>query len=130
MKDHQASCAKVPCGSCPYRRDAPSGIWHKREYDKLPDYDAPTWLQPRAVFMCHQKDGMLCAGWVACHGRELLALRLARNIDPSVYHYKTTVPVFGSGAEARDHGIREIRKPGAKAKTMISGLLRKRELRE
>jgi hypothetical protein len=63
---------------------------------------------------------------VACHGIELLALRLARNLDPSVYTYKTKVAVFGSGAEAREHGIRDITKPGKKAKKMIAGLVRKR----
>jgi hypothetical protein len=118
----------VPCGSCPYRRDVPSGVWERSEYDKLPGYDGPTWAQSPAVFMCHQKDGCLCGGWLACHGpQELLALRLPRDIDRSVYEYETDVPVFASGAAARAHGIREVRSPNAKAAKMIGGLLRKRK---
>jgi Family of unknown function (DUF6283) len=122
---------RVPCGSCPYRRDVPSGIWEQHEYDKLPSYDGPTWGQPLALFMCHQRDGNLCAGWLACHNpQELLAMRVARNIEPSVYSYKTTVPVFASGAAAHEHGMQKIHKPEAKAKKMISGLVRKRQMTE
>jgi hypothetical protein len=125
--------AKVPCGSCPYRRDVPSGIWEQHEYDKLPSYDGPTWAQAPALFMCHQKDGNLCAGWLACHdSRELLALRLPRSesIDPAVYDCTTDVPVFCSGAAARQHGMREIKRPSVKARKMIWGLVRKREAAE
>ena len=53
--------AKRPCGSCPYRRDAPSGIWSREEYEKLPEYDKPTAYQPPQVFMCHRNAGCLCA---------------------------------------------------------------------
>jgi hypothetical protein len=119
---------KVPCGSCPYRRDVPSGIWHRSEYDKLPKYDGETWEQSPALFMCHQRDGRLCGGWLACHGPgELLALRIPKNVDPAVYDFKTDVPVFASGAEARAHGLREVHNPGPKAGKMIEGLLRKRD---
>ena len=114
--------ASVPCGSCPYRCDVPSGIWEQHEYDKLPSYDGPTWGQSPALFMCHQK-----AGWLACHdARELLALRFPHDVDPSVYDYATEVPVFNSGAEARRHGMRDISHPSAKAGKMITGLVRKR----
>jgi uncharacterized protein DUF6283 len=79
------------------------------------------------MFMCHQREG-LCGGWLACHEpRELLALRLWESrIDPTVFAYKTDVPVFSSGKEARAHGIRRISRPGAKAIKMIRGLLRQR----
>jgi DNA-binding XRE family transcriptional regulator len=120
----------VPCGSCPYRRDVPSGIWARYEYDKLPPYDRKTMHQPLAVFMCHQRNGTICGGWLACHlqqdgGHDLLALRFSRNIDPSVFSYQTDVPVFSSGAEAREHGLRDYKRPGAKAHRMINGLKRK-----
>ena len=59
--------------------------------------------------------------------RELLALRLPRNIDQSVYGYETDVPVFSSGAEARAHGLQEIQRPSIKAGKMIAGLVRKRK---
>lgn len=119
---------KVPCGSCPYRKDVPSGIWAKHEYDKLPGYDGETWEQQSvAVFMCHQRDGRLCGGWLACHGAsELLALRLCRRVHPSVYAYTTDVAVFASGAVARAHGLKDIPKPKAAARKMVAGLVRLR----
>lgn len=43
-----------PCGSCPYRRDAPAGLWHPEELSLLTGYDAETWEQPRTLFLCHQ----------------------------------------------------------------------------
>lgn len=70
---------KVPCGTCPYRRDVPSGVWAAEEYDKLPGYDGDVPDQLRAgamgLFMCHQRDGCLCGGWLMAHGPDnLLAL--------------------------------------------------------
>jgi Family of unknown function (DUF6283) len=124
--------ARAPCGSCPYRRDAPSGLWVKAEYDKLPGYDGETWQQPMAVFMCHQSDGNLCAGWLACHDpRELLALRFGQSrFAPRVFDYTTDVPLFGSGAEARAHGLKDHAKPGPKARRMMGKLLRRRQRKE
>jgi Family of unknown function (DUF6283) len=126
----------VPCGSCPYRRDVPSGIWARHEYNKLPAYDGSTTEQCRVieqagrVFMCHQRTGNICGGWLACHDpMELLALRLARNVDPAVFEYTTDVPIFASGAEAREHGLRDYKNPEAKARRMIDGLKRKRKRR-
>jgi hypothetical protein len=124
MSDDLLRAPPVPCGSCPYRRDVPSGIWDRREYDKLLGYDGPTWAQDHAVFLCHQRDGRLCGGWLACHDPvELLALRVSRRIDRSVFAYETDVPVFASGAEARAHGLRDIDDPGPAARKMMAGLL-------
>ena len=119
----QLTAAKNPCGSCPYRRDVPSGVWERDEYDKLPKYDGQTWEQSPAVFMCHQRDGNLCAGWLACHDpRHLLALRMTRNVDPAMFEYTTTTPVFKSGTEARAHGLTEVKRPGKRAVRLISKL--------
>lgn len=120
---------KVPCGTCPYRRDVPGGIWEASEYAKLPEYDAETALQPLGVFMCHNGGGeKICGGWLLTHPREdLLALRLnANHIDPSVWNYAPRVAVFGSGAEAARHGIAGIKKLSPAAERKIDGLLRKR----
>lgn len=126
------TCAKAPCKTCPYRRDVPSGLWAKEEYDKLKLYDGdiPEQLAKGAGgrFDCHQRDGNLCAGWVATHGaNDLLALRLATDIAPEVYDYKTKVPVFGSGAEAAAHGMRDIKRPRAAARKAIDRLSRKKD---
>lgn len=122
------SPAPRPCESCPYRRDVPSGVWSAEEYEKLPAYDRDTWAQPGALFQCHQHDqedggARLCAGWVACHGQELLSLRLAiarDHVDPSVMDYTTDVEVFDSGTEAAAHGMKEIENISDDARRVIN----------
>ena len=135
------TCAKIPCGSCPYRRDVPSGVWAAVEYDKLPLYDGDMLEQMlkggQVAFYCHQQDGKLCAGWVGAHGPyNLIALRVievssqpASPLDPSVWAYKPhpCVPLFKTGAEACAHGKREIKRPGPKARRTVIKILSKRE---
>lgn len=122
---------KVPCGTCPYRQDVPSGILARDEYEKLPGYDGEIFDQMLAgtfgVFMCHQRDGCLCGGWLKTHGPEnLLALRLTRTpIDPSVWTYDPPTPCWASGREAHDHGVRDTEAPGASARRKIDGLTKK-----
>jgi hypothetical protein len=122
---------KAPCKSCPYRQDVPSGVWAQEEYETLPKYDGEIIEQlmngGTALFMCHQQDGNLCAGWLATHGSDnLLALRLnAGKLKDEVWGYTTKVPVFASGAEAAAHGMAEIEEPGEKAKRVVSRLSRK-----
>ena len=125
--------APRPCGSCPYRRDIPSGVWEAEEYEKLPGYDLPTAEQPPSVFLCHQQDGRLCAGWVGCHDMdENLGLRFAaitgklteEEID-QVLDYQTDVALFESGAAAHAHGIAEVEEPGEKARQIARKLSKK-----
>ncbi|MGW3607940.1 DUF6283 family protein [Micromonospora sp. NPDC005161] len=132
MSDRHADTrgpANSPCGTCPYRRDVPSGVWDASEYAKLPDYDAPTALQPHGLFLCHQADGRVCAGWAGCHdGNELLALRLAtlQGMSPdeisNTRGYVSPVPLFGSGKEAAEHGMARIDDPNRKARRAIDRL--------
>lgn len=114
--------AKAPCKSCPYRQDAPAGMWDASEYEKLPRYDGETFEQlegATALFFCHQQDGHLCAGWVACHDPdELLALRL-HPVDPATFSYQSPVPLFASGAEAAAHGMSGIDEPDARSRAMV-----------
>lgn len=120
---------KVPCGTCPYRRDVPAGLWHQDEYAKLPGYDAETPFQPTALFLCHQRDGCLCGGWLLAHDRHhLLALRM-HQVHPSVWSYDPGVEVFASGAEAAAHGMSGIEAPSAAAQKKIIGLLRQKSRR-
>ena len=108
-----AGPAARPCGSCPYRRDVPSGVWHASEYRKLPAYDNDTMGQPPHLFLCHQQDGRVCAGWAGCHdGAHLLALRVAA--------------MSGSGAEAAAHGLADVDQPDERACRTIDTLTRKR----
>ncbi|MFG6083753.1 DUF6283 family protein [Paracoccus litorisediminis] len=118
---------KVPCGSCPYRKDVPPGIWAAEEYEKLPLYDGETWEQSPALFMCHQRDGCLCGGWLMAHDRDqLLALRISRNLSPEVWTYNPEVEVWESGAAAAEHGKAGIDNPSREAQRKIDGLIRSR----
>jgi hypothetical protein len=124
------TCAARPCASCPYRKDVPSGVWAPDEYDKLVAYDGEMIEQlvngAIGVFMCHQRDGHLCAGWVAAHGpHDLLGLRLSHKVAPEVFDYETDIPVFSSGAEAREHGMADIEIPGKKARRLMDSLVKK-----
>jgi Family of unknown function (DUF6283) len=122
------------CQSCPYRQDVPSGVWSAEEYAKLREYDNETWLQPHAVFQCHQtgpqdRAARLCAGWVGCHGQELIALRLgiaSGTLDPSVMAYETDVPLFASGADAAEHGEADIDCPGEEARALMAKIVASR----
>ena len=123
-----------PCASCPYRCDVPSGVWEQEEYDKLPRYDGDVMGQSPAVFMCHQSDGHVCSGWLGHrdHPAELLAVRLggmAGRLSEACLDYATDVPLFGSGAEARAHGLAEITAPSRAARTTQAKIERARAVR-
>jgi hypothetical protein len=126
-----------PCPTCPYRRSCPSGLWAEAEYDSLAAYDGTTGEQAMAgavgVLRCHQ-GAELCAGWCAVHGDdESLGLRMAAArglVDPDeVRDYTTDVPLFASGAEAAEHGKREIEYPGPEAQAAKAKISRVRSLR-
>lgn len=117
-----------PCGSCPYRRDVASGLWDASEYEKLPKYDDMGDPEAWNVFQCHQQNGHACAGWVACHDMEnSIGVRLAFSMDkledPQAFvEYQTDVEVFDSGAEAAEHGMREIDNPSPEGRRAIDRL--------
>lgn len=129
--------ARRPCGSCPYRRDVPSGVWAAEEYEKLPPFDAETMFQPTGLFLCHQQNGRVCAGWAGCHDMYgSLAMRMQeatnyldeRSIE-AVYEYECPVPLFESGAEAAAHGMRDIESPDDRTIRTIDKLERRRQRR-
>ena len=130
---------KVPCKSCPYRKDVPSGVWAAEEYDKLPAYDRTTisgddtykdLIGRLKRFDCHQRNGKLCAGWVGCHGaKNLVALRLSMSlgaeVSEDVWDYKSPVPLWESGKAAAEHGKKHIEQPPEDAQRMVGTLTRK-----
>jgi hypothetical protein len=134
MSDVREPAAR-PCGSCPYRTDTPSGVWSAEEYEKLPRFDGQTWEQDPSIFMCHQADGRLCAGWVGCHDMmESMGLRLALargsitgEIADACINYTTDVELYASGAEACAAGKAEIEDPSGAAIQTVAKLGRKRE---
>lgn len=139
MADAIHGPARKPCTTCPYRRDVASGVWDEQEYEKLRDYDGPTWEQPEEVWICHTSAAptselRLCAGWCGCHdGEHLLALRVAeahRTLMPEVIkaaiQYMSPVSLFDSGNEAADHGMADYQQPGREA---IEAIAKVRRLR-
>lgn len=126
----------APCKSCPYRKDVPSGVWGAEEYEKLAAYDGEIIEQvmkgATSLFLCHQKNNCLCSGWLACHGPDnLVAMRLHYSlVKPEAYEYETSVPLFSSGAEAAEHGMRELEQVGKAAKRVMAQITRKREREE
>ncbi|PUB32492.1 hypothetical protein C8K30_1011018 [Promicromonospora sp. AC04] len=103
--------ARSPCGSCPYRRDAPVGLWHPEEAAILSEYDAETWEQPGKLFLCHQENGRICSGWASCHPMEhnlgarmaLMTGHLTSDQYDELLSYRTDADLFESGRQAADH---------------------------
>lgn len=132
-KPHHA--LKAPCKSCPYRKDVPSGIWAPEEYEKLPSFDGEIVEQlmkdGTALFLCHQQNNSLCSGWLGCHGPEnLLAMRLHHeHVEPETFDYTTDVPLFSSGAEAAEHGMKDIEQPGEKAEKTMQRLMKNKKVK-
>jgi hypothetical protein len=119
-----------PCASCPYRCDVPAGVWEASEYAKLPRYDADTQGQPAALFLCHQRDETVCAGWLGVGDPgELLAVRIGcmtGQLDPSVYDYTTDVPLHDSHTAAARHGLSAVAEPPEDAFVVMEKILRSR----
>ena len=112
----------------------PSGVWHPDEYAKLPRFDRPTMEQPPAVFLCHQQNSRVCAGWAGCHDMaQSLGLRLAvqsgalsgGDVD-AVLDFVSPVPLFGSGVEAAAHGLAELEAPGVAAQRVMEKVTQRR----
>ena len=125
--------AKNPCGSCPYRRDSPSGLWSIGHYALLMEFDKETFDQPTSVFGCHQNNGHLCSGSVGTHDMDQnLGMRLAvRSGDVSeetmdaCLNYVTEVPLFESGKEAALHGFRDMADPSERTRKIATKLVKK-----
>ncbi len=121
-----------PCPTCPYRCDVASGVWARHEYDKLVGYDGEIHEQAAAgafyPFRCHGSPDCLCAGWAGHRDpADLLAVRIGvadGSLDPSVVDYTTDVALFASGAEAAEHGMRDLDAPGPEAQDAIAKLVR------
>ena len=75
------SASAKACGTCPYRRSTPLGVWDKTEYDNLREQDGQ---QFGKTFGCHLNDDSVCRGWVADQKRRgvpsiSLRMQLATN---------------------------------------------------
>lgn len=134
MKRNPLPVAPEPCGSCPYRRDVPPGIWAAEEYHKLTRFAGeatPERLPALGTFLCHQTHPLgretLCRGWLTVE-RESLAVRLGcieGRIDPRQVDAPVTALLYDSGAQAAAMGLRGVRRPSGAAKRLIARLARK-----
>ena len=90
-----------PCKSCPYRTDAPLGLWHPSEFEKLAASERD---HRGAVFGCHatrhRDEPSVCAGWLLKQrdaGIPSLALRFQLLRSPAAADALDTVS--GGGHE-------------------------------
>ena len=118
-----------PCRECPYRKESPSGLWSAEDYLKLPPYDRETGSQPPVPFICHTSPEAMCHGWAVVgmsrgHAFELLALRLAVAFGEDAEIPERVVDLFDSGTAAAEHGLRDIRRPGKKARAAMERMQR------
>lgn len=76
-----------PCGDCPWRKDAPRGVWSKERWRSLA---ATCRGDGMAIFACHNtppENPAICAGWAAVEGDGAPGVRLALFLglfDPTV----------------------------------------------
>lgn len=71
----------APCEKCPYRRDAPIGLWAREEFERLLESDVDTL---GVMYGCHKGNGHFCAGWLLDQrARDFpsVALRARKAID-------------------------------------------------
>lgn len=109
-------------------------MWAAEEYLLLPRYDRTTPNQPHGVFLCHQQDGRVCAGWCGCHDMdESLGLRMAQSfglitldVADAIREYVSPVPLFVTGAEACRHGLKDLENPGPDALKLVAKITGRR----
>lgn len=120
--------APLPCVSCPYRVDCPSGLWDASEYAKLSLYDDNEAFN---VFCCHQQNATgvptVCRGWLTVHA-ESAAARLAvlrGDVTDEQRYAPVATPLHRSGAEAAEAGLAGIDNPSDQALALIDKLVRR-----
>ncbi len=128
--------APTPCTTCPYRRDTPSGIWDRIEYEKLPAYDERGFGgAPMVTFHCHQEAEIgkptVCRGWLSVHP-DCIAVRMARFSGLITKEQMAEIPIkpdpalYSSGTQAMRAGIKGIKRPKAKAVAAIRKLVKRK----
>lgn len=124
-------CAAAPCGSCPYRLDHPSGVWHREEYEKLREYTPEGDAVPAlSTFLCHQTNATgketICRGWLSVESDSIaVRLLILRGLSPVTVYAEPPVPLHESGAAAAAAGLAQIDAPTPEAVKMGKALIRK-----
>lgn len=76
MKKQLFECTS-PCQSCPYRKDAKLQFWSVEEFKDLIKNESS---ELGSVYLCHQKNGSICVGFLMnqeARGLPSIMLRLA-----------------------------------------------------
>lgn len=76
----------------------------------------------------------MCAGWVAVHDMDhtlairfaIVTNRLPADVMQVIADYKTDVPLFSSGKEAAEHGLKEIKHVSKPARDKIHKITRRK----
>lgn len=114
-----------PCGACPYRRDVPPGVWAPEEYEKLGTYattaDGEITIAP---FGCHASPELLCNGWANVE-RDSIAMRFLEMREGPIDVPPSNVPLYDTGAEARDAGLAGVTEPDRAARATMARLAAK-----
>lgn len=120
-----------PCSSCPYRKDIPTGVWHASEYEKLRLYDDTAQNQAFIPFHCHQEPEIgkptLCRGWLSvhCESAAVRILGMQGNVTEEQVYAEVKEPLYKSGNEAADAGLKGIKRPSKKARKIVERLIKK-----
>lgn len=126
-------CSPDPCGSCPYRRDTPAGVWAAEEYAKLPAWDDQ--MAFAGTFLCHSANiggssNTVCRGWLEVHERNMSVRLACFRIEWNEKNRRATkVPLYRSGIEAARAGMRGVKRPSRRAVSVMRKLTRARELK-
>lgn len=119
---------RLPCSTCPYRRDTPSGVWAPSEYAKLPLYDDNDAF---GIFLCHHTNSTgretVCRGWLTVHC-ESAAARLAELqgfVTGEQRYADVDTPLYSTGREACDAGMADVPDPSPAAQRAVDRLVKK-----
>lgn len=107
-----------PCANCPYRKDAPLGLWHEDHYfDVIESEGSPLGI----VFQCHKdgekprKERSMCAGYLLDQkkrGLPSVALRAKVSCDElalkAFKRVRSTVEMFESATKMAIANLKKI----------------------
>lgn len=150
MSEDKINVPRVACGSCPYRRDTPSGVWAAEHYELLREMDSrrvidlpypdgkggtvtlPTNNPNLATFHCHQENATgcptICRGWLSVERHSIGARLLVATgaIDPEDVPTEDESDIYYStGTEASEAGLVDIEEPGPEAERLMQRLMHK-----
>jgi hypothetical protein len=106
-------------------------LWHRSEYEKLPEYDEGAMPPAIGLFLCHQTNATgretVCRGWLTV-AADSIAVRIALargTVTMAQRDAEVVAPLHAAGEDACRAGLKGIKRPGRKALTLIEKLIAK-----